>query len=109
MKKNLVIAVLLSSVCTFSIAQHRHQHYHSDVYTPLIIGGIIAYTIKQQQTSRRDDPPLVVYQPAPQIIYQTTPKVYPLNRPPEPVYEKRIQYDPVCNCQTEILVQIGWK
>lgn len=111
MKKTLITAAM-AVLSTASMAQHRHHdHRHSDVITPMIIGGMIAYGISQanRRDERRDDPPVVVYQQVPQVIYQSAPRVYPLNRAPEPVYERRTQYEPSCSCHIDILVQIGWK
>ena len=103
--KKILVALSVAAAATTSSAQHRN---YTDIIVPMFIGGLVVQAINQaNQANRRDDPPVVIYQ-SPQIIYQT-PRVYQLNRAPEPVYEKRMQYDPVCGCQTEILVQIGWR
>ena len=102
MMKKTLIALTLVSTSTLSLAQHRN---YSDVIIPMIIGGMVVHAINQ--ANRREDPLILVYQP-PTVIYQT-PRVYQLNRAPEAVYEKRMQYDPACGCQVEVLVQIGWR
>jgi hypothetical protein len=42
-------------------------------------------------------------------VYNNSYPVYNVNRTPQPVYERRSQYDFNCQCYREILVQIGWQ
>ena len=76
----------------------------------LVLGGTIGYIFANQQRS-------VVVQPAPVIVappvYTNSYPVYNLPTAPysgaTPIYERRNQWDPACNCYIVIYNQIGWK
>jgi hypothetical protein len=65
------------------------------------LGWIIANQQNQAQVPRQ-----VIVNPP---VYNNAPSVYNLPRQPQPIYERRSQYDFGCQCYREILVQIGWQ
>ena len=98
--KKLIASLALVSTSVF--AQHHHSpHIGGYGVWPLLIGGTIGYVIGKQNQ------PAPVYSPPP--VYNNTPPVYNLPRTPQPIYERRTQYDFDCQCYREIYVQIGWQ
>lgn len=111
MKK--LIAGALIAVCGVANAG---PHYHGgptfggNGIWPLLIGGTVGYVIANQQRP-------VVVQSAPVIvqppIYTNSSPVYNLPSAPysgaTPLYEKRSQWDPNCNCYVVVYNQIGWQ
>ena len=110
MKKFIAILALISTT-TFANPYYGHGHSHhssSNIWAPLIIGGVIGYGISQNQ---RQSEPIIVQQ-AP--VYINTPKVYNIPTPPPyqgatPLYQQRSQWEPSCNCYVTVYAQIGWQ
>lgn len=92
MKKLLLILAL---VATSAQAQHHHHGYGGNWVAPLIIGGAIGYSLRSNQ------PVYINSQP----VYNLPTPVYSAT----PIYEKRTQYDPNCNCYVVVYNQIGWQ
>lgn len=112
--KKLILSLALVSSSAFA---GPHGHYHSNVGAqqmwPVIIAGTIGYYAGKEMNR----PPVVVQQ-APVIVqppvYNNSPGVYNLPTPAPtygatPIYERRSQYDPACNCYVMIYNQIGWQ
>ena len=79
-----------------------------------ILAGVIG-TMILQNTGVIQRPPVVVQQPPvvvqqPPVVIQQQP-VYTLPRAQQgtPVYERRTQWDPNCNCYIVVYNQIGWQ
>ena len=104
--KKLITAVALLGATTVSSAHTVGGH---DAWS-LVIGGTIGYVMANQQRP-------VVVQPAPVVVsppvYINSSPVYNLPQAPyygaTPIYERRNQWDPACNCYVVIYNQIGWK
>lgn len=106
MKKLALSLALLAATPAF--AQY-HGHHHrpsgggSGWLAPIIIGGVIGYSIAQNR-------PTMVQQPQ---VFVQQPQVYNLPQVPyygaTPLYEKRTQYDPNCNCYVAVYNQYGWQ
>lgn len=99
MKKLILV---LAMVSTSAFAQH-HGHYNGGSWVaPLIIGGIIGYSVRQPQ---------VIVNTLP--VYNNSTPIYNLPRAPQngttPIYEKRTQYDFNCACYIVVYNQIGWQ
>lgn len=120
--KKLITVIALCAASSVVSAQPRHGHHghhghrHSDVIVPMVIGTVIGYGMGQ--ASRREEhvppAPVIVNVPVPtpsypQVVVQTGPRIIPLERPAQPVYDRRTQYDPNCNCHVEVWVQTGWR
>lgn len=78
------------------------------------VAGILGTLILQnsgvmQRPAPVYQPPVVIQQP----VYTNTPPVYNLPQPRHygatPLYEKRSQWDPNCNCYVVVYNQIGWQ
>jgi hypothetical protein len=71
------------------------------------LGWILSNQQNQVQAPRQVivNPPVYSLPP----VYNNSPSVYNLPRAPQPIYERRSQYDFGCQCYREILVQIGWQ
>jgi hypothetical protein len=95
MKKLILIAALVSSPA-FAWGDREQG-----TLLGLGLGWILANQQNQAQMPRQ-----VIVNPP---VYNNSPSVYNLPRPPQPVYERRSQYDFGCQCYREILVQIGWQ
>lgn len=96
MKKLIAILALVS---TSAFAQHHHgPSIGGHGVWPLLIGGTIGYVFAKQTQPQQ-----------PVIVYNNTPPVYNLPRTPQPIYERRTQYEFDCQCYREIYVQIGWQ
>ena len=90
---------LLALVSTSAMAQHHHHGgYGSNWIAPMIIGGVIGYGMKSSQQPVYINSQPVYNLPTPAPTYGAT-----------PIYEKRTQYDPNCNCYVVIYNQIGWQ
>lgn len=110
------ILAALALILSFSAqAQHHHHGYHVGGYGvwPLVIGGTIGY-IAGREMNRPvviQQPPVVVQQPP--VVYNNSSPVYNLPNPPyagaTPIYEKRTQFDNICNCYVVVYNQIGWQ
>ena len=96
MKKLILIAAALVSSPAFAWGDREQG-----ALLGLGLGWIIANQQNQAQVPRQ-----VIVNPP---VYNNSPLVYNLQRPPQPVYERRSQYDFGCQCYREILVQIGWQ
>ena len=78
MKKTL-FGLIFASVFLTATAQHREEHHHrpryynSDWVAPLILGGVIGYSINQ---SNQAPPPPVVFQQQPPVPVNTYEIVY---------------------------------
>lgn len=116
--KNIAASIFLATATAAAPVlagpPHGHSHRHGDIIAPIVLGTIIGYGVSQAQ--RRDDAPVVIHNPPPVVIHnpppiyvQQQPRIIPLARAADPVYDKRIQYDSSCNCQVEVWVQIGWR
>ena len=72
---------------------------------PWIVGGVVGYAIA------RSTPPVVYTSPP--VVYNNGTPVYNLPQPPvynaTPIYERRTQWDPNCNCYVVVYNQIGWQ
>lgn len=119
MKKFIALLALVSTTA-FAAGGHgshgSHGYYSghysgSNIWAPLIIGGIIGYGMNQNQRQ----PDTVIIQQAPQPpVYINTPKVYNIGTPPPyegatPLYQQRSQWEPSCNCYVTVYAQIGWQ
>lgn len=105
MKK--IIAAILMATAGVSNAHSIGGH---DPWS-LVIGGTIGYVIaNQQRPVIVQQAPVVVQQPP---VYINSNPVYNLPNAPyggaTPIYERRNQWDPACNCYVVIYNQIGWK
>ena len=93
-QKKIALALFVSTTL-FSSAVSAHDYYRNNAEwaAPLIIGGVIGYVIKGQQQQR----PLIINQP-PRVI-----------SPPgaAPLYQYQWVFDPNCNCQYQVLMQIN--
>jgi hypothetical protein len=109
--KKLIVLLALVSTTAFAGGGHGGHHYGgSNIWAPLIIGGVIGYGMSQNQ--RQPEP--VIIQQAPQPVYINTPKVYNMESPPPyrgatPLYQQRSQWEPSCNCYVVVYAQIGWQ
>lgn len=89
--RKLAIALLVL-YATAANAQHVHNHYHGGYrggwVAPVIIGGVIGYTMQHHDT--------VIVQQQPYIIQ------------PQPIPPQGYHYvtvlDPMCNCYKQALV-----
>lgn len=114
MKKFVLSLALLAATPVF--AQHHghggyhHHHGGGGWVAPLIIGGVIGYGMSQNRPVVVQQPPVIIQQPP---VYNNSPQVYNLPQAPHsgatPLYEKRSQYDPNCNCYIVVYNQIGWQ
>lgn len=113
MKK--LVAIIATVAASAAYAGHGHHHHGPTVgghgVWPLIIGGTIGYVIaNQQRPVIVQQPPVIVQQPP---VYNNSPGVYNLPTAPytgaTPLYERRNQWDPACNCYVVIYNQIGWQ
>lgn len=110
--KRLIASILIA---TSGIA-YAGPHYHNSPTVggmgvwPLIVGGTIGYVIANQQKPVVVQSAPVVVQPP---IYTNSSPVYNLPQAPysgaTPLYEKRTQFDPNCNCYIVVYNQIGWQ
>lgn len=109
--KKFVLAVCLVASNSFAGGYHHHGHVGGYGVWPLVIGGTIGY-IAGREYSRP-----VIVQPAPVIVqppvYNNPQSVYNLPMAPypgaTPIYERRNQWDPNCNCYVVVYNQIGWQ
>ena len=100
MKKLLAITAL-----TFSTLANAHPpHVGGYGVWPMLIGGTVGYMIAERQR------PVVIQQPP---VYINSSPVYNIPTAPQqgatPIYERRSQWDPACNCYVVIYNQIGWQ
>ena len=110
--KKLIVGLALVSSGIANAGPHYHGGYNvgGNAVWPLLIGGTIGYVMANQQRP-------VVVQSAPVIvqppIYTNSSPVYNLPSAPyngaTPLYEKRSQWDPNCNCYVVVYNQIGWQ
>ena len=91
--KKLLIALMMVST---SAMAHDHYRGYNNWVAPMIIGGVIGYGMRSNQPVYINSQPVYNLPNAP--IYGAT-----------PIYEKRTQYDPNCNCYVVIYNQIGWQ
>ena len=111
MKKLLLSVALLTSAPAFAQyhGHHRPGGGGSGWLAPVIIGGVIGYSISQVRPTVVQQPPVIIQQPQ---VY-SSPQVYSLPQAPyygaTPLYEKRTQYDPNCNCYVAVYNQYGWQ
>jgi hypothetical protein len=92
-QKKIVSALFVSTMLFSSIASaHEYYRNNAEWVTPMIVGGVIGYVIKSQQQR-----PLIINQP-PKVI-----------SPPgaAPLYQYQWVFDPNCNCQYQVLMQIN--
>lgn len=107
MKKTIILAVL-ALASTVASAQHygdHHRHNDNRWVGPLILGGIIGYSIRQNQPVQPQQPPVIIYQQAP--VFTSPRPIQPA--PLLPVYREIIEYDPNCQCHVNVVRQIGWQ
>jgi hypothetical protein len=90
-------ALLLAFVAVSATADPYHHHHHNDWVVPVLIGGVIGYSMHAAQP-----------QPQPQVIVQQVP-VYQAYRQAEPVYQEVFEYDASCNCYYKRVKQVGWR
>jgi hypothetical protein len=92
-KKVILSLFILSTLFSSGASAHDYYRTNTEWAAPLIIGGIIGYVIKGQQQQR----PLIINQPS-RIV-----------SPPgaAPLYQYQWVFDPNCNCQYQVLVQIN--
>ena len=99
MKKFLASLSILAASTAYAGPPHHHHHGHIGGHNiwPLVIGGTIGYVIGRQT----------------QPVYNNYPQVYNLPQVPNygatPIYERRTQWDPNCNCYVVVYNQIGWQ
>jgi hypothetical protein len=99
MKKFLASLSILAASTAYAGPPHHHHHGHVGGHNiwPLVIGGTIGYVIGRQT----------------QPVYNNYPQVYNLPQVPNygatPIYERRTQWDPNCNCYVVVYNQIGWQ
>jgi hypothetical protein len=110
MKKFIALLALVSTTA-FANGYRHHGHNSSNIWVPLIIGGVIGYGMNQNQ---RQPEPIVIQQLPQPPVYINTPKVYNLGSPPPyqgatPLYQQRSQWEPSCNCYIVVYAQIGWQ
>ncbi len=89
-----LLAVLALMLCCNTASAHGYYYTNGgDWVVPMVVGGVIGYVIKGQQQQR----PLIINQPA-RIV-----------SPPgaAPVYQYQWVFDPNCNCQYQVLVQVN--
>jgi hypothetical protein len=107
MKKLLLLAALLITTQAHAWGDREQG----------ILSGIVGATLLNQIAQPRYQQPYYggVQQIAPPIFVAPTPpvRVYSLPRVPyygaTPLYEKRTQYDPNCNCYVAVYNQYGWQ
>lgn len=117
MKKILTVFALVA-LSTSAVANHGHHGHHGHSgnawIAPLVIGGIIGYSM----TPRQEQAPIVQYgNPQVYIPVQpqlTQPRVYNLGYAPpfpgaRPFYQESWQFEPTCQCQVKVYNQIGWQ
>ena len=71
---------------------------------PALIGGALGYSLAQPQPVYVQPPPVYVQPPvvaAPQGAYA--------GPPPQPVYRQVLEFNPACNCNIQVLRQVGWQ
>ena len=66
---------------------------------PALLGGMLGYALAQPQ-------PIYVQ---PQPVYIQPPQEAYYGPPPQPVYRQVIEYNPACNCNVQVLRQVGWR
>lgn len=120
--KKFLAAVSLVALSASAIAdggRHNHNQHHGGNanawIAPLVIGGIIGYSM----TPRQEQAPIVQYGGYPQVYVPvqpqlTQPRVYNLGYPPpfpgaRPFYQEIWQFEPTCQCQVKVYNQIGWQ
>ena len=110
MKKLIASLFLSASAIAYAGPHHHGPNVGGMNVWPLIIGGTIGYTIANQQRPVIVQQPSVVVQPP---VYNNSYPVYNLPTAPyqgaTPLYEKRTQFDPNCNCYVVVYNQIGWQ
>jgi hypothetical protein len=105
--KKLIASIALITCASANVNAHSIGGHN---VWPLVIGGTIGYVIANQQRP-------VIMQQAPVIVqspvYNNSFPVYNLPRAPHqgatPLYERRSQWDPNCNCYVVVYNQIGWQ
>ena len=95
----ILIAAVITAL-TFSTAQAQHRGYNhrghgGNFIAPLIIGGVIGYSL-----ARPADPVFI----QPQPVYEPTYVV-----PPQPVYSEVVIWDERYRCWVKVYRQVGWK
>jgi hypothetical protein len=95
MKKLILIAALISSPA-FAWGDREQG---------ALLGLGLGWILSNQQNQAQVPRQVIVNPP----VYNNAPSVYNLPRQPQPIYERRSQYDFGCQCYREILVQIGWQ
>lgn len=105
MKKLVLSLALVAATPAFAIGD-REQGILAGVLGTIVLqnAGVISRPAPVYQ------PPVVIQQ---QPVYINTPPVYNLPRTQNygatPIYEKRSQWDPNCNCYVVVYNQIGWQ
>ena len=106
MKKLILSLALVAATPAFAWGD-REQGAVAGILGTLILqnSGVIPRPAQIYQ------PGVVIQQQPP--VYINTPPVYNLPRPRHygatPLYEKRSQWDPNCNCYIVVYNQIGWQ
>jgi hypothetical protein len=95
--KKLLASLSILAASAVHAGPHNHGHIGGHNVWPLVIGGTIGYVIGRQT----------------QPVYNNYPPVYNLPHAPRygatPIYERRTQWDPNCNCYVVVYNQIGWQ
>lgn len=91
--KQLLAVLALALFCNTASAHGYYYNNSGDWVVPMVVGGVIGYVIKGQQQQR----PLIINQPA------------RVTSPPgaAPLYQYQTVFDPNCNCQYQVLVQVN--
>ena len=72
---------------------------------PALIGGALGYALAQPQTVYVQ--PQTVYMPPPPAIIG--PAGAYTGPPPKPLYQQVVEFSPQCNCNIQVLRQVGWQ
>jgi len=90
--KSTLLAILMMFSST-SMADGWHHTW--GWVTPVLIGGVVGYTI-----SKATEPKVIVYpQPLPPQPVQSSPL-------PQQIYQKTLMWETSCGCYREILIKI---
>lgn len=99
MKKIVLALALVASTPAFAWGEREQG----------ALAGIVGTILFQNMTRPHVvQPPVVIHQPP---VYNYSSPVYNLPHVPHrtPIYERRSQWDPACNCYIVVYNQIGWQ